>query len=114
MVTQPSHRSSFFTPSGIELDFYPAASEINRQEPIIANTQAWGAYPDHNEMILVNQNTGVEYSLPYSGDIYGVFDYYLTFLSYPVPSHVPNGKYAVYVVRGTEKTERYSQIITLK
>ncbi|KAA0992295.1 hypothetical protein [Dyadobacter aurulentus] len=114
IVTQPSLRGFFTTPYGYDLAYYPAASIVNRKEPLIAYTQAWGGFPDHNEMILVNQSTGKEYSLPYSGDVYGIFDYYLSFLSYPIPSHVPVGKYAVYVVRGTEKTERYSQIITLK
>lgn len=114
IVTQLSLRSYFNTPLLNNLPYYPSTSEINRKEPILAYTQAWGAFPDHYEMILVNQDTRAEYALPYSGDFYGIFDNFLTFPSFPIPNEVPNGKYAVYVVRGTEKTERYSQIVTLK
>ena len=114
IVTQLSLRSSFSTPVINDLPYFPSTKEINRKEPILAYTQAWGAFPDNYKMMLVNQGTGAEFSLPYSGSFYGIFDNFLTFPAFPIPNEVPNGKYAVYVVRGTEKTENYSQIITLK
>ncbi|MCF0052502.1 hypothetical protein LXM25_20700 [Dyadobacter sp. LJ53] len=114
IVTQPSLRNFFATPLIEKLPYYPSTNEINRNEPILAYTQAWGPFPAHNELILVNQHTGAKYALPYSGDIYGMFDYFITLLAYPIPDTVPDGRYTIHVIRGTERTERYSQIITLK
>lgn len=114
IVTQPSLRSFFATPFITDMAYFPATNEMNRQEPILAYTQSWGATPNENKMILVNQTSGVAYTLPYSGTIYPIFDGFLTFLSYPIPDKVPNGPYVLSIVRGIEQTESYSQIVTLK
>ncbi|TLV00410.1 hypothetical protein [Dyadobacter luticola] len=114
IVTQPSKRSFFSTPTLTDVDYYPPTKEIDRREPILAYTQADGPTPDHNAMILVNQETGKTYQLTFSGDAYGIFDAFIMLPAYPVPANVPNGRYAIYVERGTEKTERYGDIITLK
>jgi len=114
IVTQSSYRSSFETYLGYSLPYFPSVKEINRKEPILVYSESWGATPNKIELTLADHKSRKEYILPYSGDYYPIFDGFLSFLSYPVTNDIPNGQYEVYVVRGTEKTERYSEIITLK
>ncbi|MCE7066971.1 hypothetical protein [Dyadobacter sp. CY326] len=114
IVTQPSRITSFKTYMGLSLNYYASATEINRQEPIIVYTESWGPATDKFELILIDHKSRKEYKLAYSGTVYSVFDGFLSFPAFPVTKSVPNGQYEVYILRNSEKTERYSQIITLK
>lgn len=114
IVTQPFYLRTFETSPGLSAFYFPSVKEINRKEPLTAYSETWGATPDKMEMILVHHQSRKEYILPYSGSAYGIFDGFFMFLYYPITDDIPNGQYEVYVVRGTEKTERHSEIITIK
>lgn len=118
ILSQPSQRSNI--PSGLGFDnpYYPSPSTINRKEPILAYIQWEGAFNPSNKLILVNSETRREYALPYVDSPASLFDAFIVFHAYNITREVPDGKYEVYVVaqgtEKTEKTEKYSQIITLK
>ncbi|KAA6438338.1 hypothetical protein FEM33_16730 [Dyadobacter flavalbus] len=114
IVTQPSRRSSFETYLNSSLHYFPSVTEISRKEPILVYSETWGPTPNKIELILVDHRSRKEYVLPFSGSVYGIFDGFLSFPAFAVTEDVPDGAYEMYIVRGTEKTERYSRIITLR
>ncbi|GGB96545.1 hypothetical protein [Dyadobacter sediminis] len=114
IVTQPSRRSSFKTYLNSSLHYFPSVTEISRKEPILVYSETWGPTPDKIELVLVDHQSKKEFVLPFSGSVYGIFDGFLTFPAFPVTDDIPDGAYEIYMVRGMEKTERYSRIITLR
>lgn len=119
IITQSSQKGTLKDYNGFFVDFYKSITEINRHEPILAYTESWGV-GQNKTLVLVNRSTKVEYSLGESPDYRtSLMDGYVTFYHYPIPDKVPSGTYEAYVVRDlgdniTVKTERYSQILTIK
>ena len=116
IITQPSKRSSFQSSPGLFLDYYPSASKINRGERVLVYREKSGPFEDKNDLVLVNRETGNEFILKRTGDIYPLFDGFMAFHSYLISNDFPSGDYEAYMVLGTknEKTEKYSQILTIQ
>lgn len=97
-------------------DYYESAQEVSRNVPLLAYRERAGVFPDKNDLILVNTDTKKEYTLNYSGDFYRIFDGFVVFLAYKITNDIPDGRYETYVLVGpnNEKSEKYSQIISLK
>ncbi|MBE9460525.1 hypothetical protein ACFP1I_02550 [Dyadobacter subterraneus] len=116
IVSQPSLYKSFRSNQGYFLDYFESTQEISRDENLLAYIQRTGAFPNKNDLILVDVDSRKEYTLNYSGDAYGIFNGFVAFLGYKIGSNIPDGKYEIYAVIGAnnEKSEKYSQIISLK
>lgn len=116
IVSQPSLYKSFRSNQGYLLDYFESTQEISRNENLLAYIQRTGAFPNKNDLVLVDVNSRKEYTLNYSGDAYGIFDGFVVFLGYKIGNNIPDGKYEIYAVIGAnnEKSEKYSQIISLK
>lgn len=114
IISQPSHIKTFQTETGISLGYYPSFANISRKEPILAYRQRSGAFPNRNDLILVNTQSKKEYAIPYSGSVYVIFGGFVVFLSYDIPDQVPAGKYEAYIATDSDKTEKYSQFINIQ
>lgn len=113
IISQPSRAKAFQNDMGISLGYYPSFVDISRKEQLIAYRQRSGAFPNRNDLILVNTQSKKAYTIPYSGDFYGIFGDFIVFLGYNIPDHVPAGKYEAYIETDSDKTEKYSQFINI-
>ncbi len=116
IITQPSKRSSFQSSLGLSLNYYPSVSNINRKERVLVYREKTGPFEEKNDLILVSRETGKEFILERTADIYPLFDGFMAFYSYVISSDVPSGDFEAYMVLGTknEKTEKYSQILNIQ
>ncbi|WP_353719092.1 hypothetical protein [Dyadobacter sp. 676] len=113
IISQPSRRRSFDTGMGFSLEYYPSFVRISRNEPLLAYRERSGPFPDRNDLVLVDTRSRKEYTIPYSGNAYGIFDGFMVFFAYNIPEALPAGKYEAYMITGSDKTEKYSQLITV-
>lgn len=113
IISQPSRAKSFDTGLGFQLGYFPSFVDISRKEPLIAYRQRSGPFPDRNDLVLVDIQSRKEYTIPYSGDFYPIFDGFIVFLAYYIPDEIPAGKYEAYMITGSSKTEKYSQFINI-
>ncbi|SDD42488.1 hypothetical protein SAMN04487996_10113 [Dyadobacter soli] len=111
ILSQPSRRKSFVTEMGVRLGYFPSFVDVSRSEPIIAYRQRSGAFPDRNDLVLVDAQSKKEYIMSYQGNFYPIFDGFIVFLAYEIPNDVPAGKYEAYMITGNDKTEKYGQFI---
>jgi len=113
IISQPSRAKAFQNEMGIALGYYPSFVDISRKEPLIAYRQRSGAFPNRNDLVLVNAQSQKEYTVPYSNSVYVIFGGFISFLAYNIPDQVPAGKYEAYIVTEFDKTEKYSQFINI-
>ncbi|WP_159468367.1 hypothetical protein [Dyadobacter sp. 3J3] len=116
IISQPSQKKLFQSTMGFSLDYFESVKEISRNEPLMAYINRTGAFPDKNDLVLVNIDTRKEYTLNYTGDFYGIFDGFVVFLSYKISPDIPDGKYEAYAVTGSnnDRSEKYSQVLSIK
>lgn len=116
IITQPSKRSNFQSSQGLSLNYYPSVSNINRNERVLVYREKSGPFEEKNDLTLVSRETGKEFILERTADIYPLFDGFMAFYSYVISNDIPSGDYAAYMVLGTknEKTEKYSQILNIQ
>ncbi|QRR01165.1 hypothetical protein [Dyadobacter sandarakinus] len=112
IISQPSKSSEFETILGTKLPYFVPATVINRSEPLIAYIDRPGASTSQNDLVLINTATKKEFIIPRSDQAYSMFDGLMMFPVFDI-RNIPAGKYESYVVTGTEKSERYGQLITI-
>jgi hypothetical protein len=114
VITQSSKAQSVEGYGGLMQTYYPSVTKISRNEPLLAYIQRNGAFPNRNDLVLTHIETRKEYAIPYSGDSATLFDGFMVFLGYEIPKDVPSGKYEVHAIAGSDKSEKYGQIINIE
>ncbi|WP_082213320.1 hypothetical protein [Dyadobacter psychrophilus] len=118
--TQPilgliSQRSKKAFLEATRTEYYAAATDISRNEPVMTYVQKFSSNNAVPTLILRNITTKKEYSLTQMRDLTCIMDGAFCFNNFEISKEIPDGQYEAYVTMNNGgASEKYGQILNIR
>jgi hypothetical protein len=112
LISQRSHKT-YFEATGAE--YYAAATDILRSEPIMTYVQKFSSINAIPTLKLKSIATNKEYSLTQANELTCIMDGGFCFNNFIISKEIPNGQYEAYVTMNNGGlSEKYAQVLNIK